>query len=58
MQMGTFNGQEFGREVVSVVKDYIKRQVEPLEARIRALEDQAGTTKTKAVLRVKAPESR
>jgi hypothetical protein len=61
MQMGTFNGQEFGREVVAIVTDYLERTLSPLAARIEQLESrlllleaQAGTTKSKPVVRVAA----
>jgi hypothetical protein len=34
----SFDGKAFGAEIVSAVKDYIRRRVEPLEERIAALE--------------------
>lgn len=59
--MGTFNGEKFGQEIVSVVKDYLERnlspvaaRVEQLEARILLLETQAGTVKDKPLVRVAA----
>lgn len=33
-----FNGKEFGAQIVEIVRDYVRRQVEPLEARIEVLE--------------------
>lgn len=51
----TFDGKAFGAEIVSVVKDYVQRQTEPLEARIRVLEAQARGEKSKPVVRVAAP---
>ncbi len=49
-----FDGKAFGAEVVSLVKDYLGRQLSPLEERIEALEAQAGIVKAKPTVRVKA----
>ncbi|NKM56367.1 hypothetical protein GFL21_17895 [Rhizobium anhuiense] len=45
--MKPFDGKAFGAEIVSVVKDYLRREVEPLQARIAALEAVVGKAKTK-----------
>ncbi|CAN7518144.1 hypothetical protein LJR235_003559 [Pararhizobium sp. LjRoot235] len=51
-----FNGEKFGKEVVEIVKDYLRRQIEPLEERITFLEAQAGIAKaSKTVVRIVAP---
>ncbi|ANK84170.1 MULTISPECIES: hypothetical protein [unclassified Rhizobium] len=59
--MTGFDGKAFGAEIVGVVKDYLERNLSPviarldaLEARMVLLEAQAGTTKNKPVVRVKA----
>ena len=55
------DGEKFGREIVQIVKDYVRRQAEPLEARIAALESRLvlleaqATTKAKSVHRIAAP---
>ncbi|MDH6273544.1 hypothetical protein M2311_003634 [Rhizobium leguminosarum] len=61
MQMGTFNGQEFGKEVVAIVTDYLERTLSPIaarldavEARLALLEAQAGATKAKPIVRIAA----
>jgi len=61
MQMKAFDGEAFGKEVVSVVKDYLERtlsplaaRIEQLEARMVLLEAQAGTAKRRPVVRVAA----
>ncbi|MEH2678673.1 hypothetical protein GFM11_10240 [Rhizobium leguminosarum bv. viciae] len=57
----TFDGEKFGREVVSIVRDYLERNMSPvvarldaLDARVRLLEAQAGTTKAKPIVRIAA----
>ncbi len=50
-----FDGKAFGKEVVEIVKDYLRRQIEPLEARIAALETEAGVKASKTVVRIAAP---
>lgn len=59
--MKTFDGEAFGKEIVSVVKDYLERDPfalgcphRALEARMVLLEAQAGTTKSRPVARVAA----
>ncbi|WET75510.1 hypothetical protein [Rhizobium croatiense] len=61
MQMKSFDGEAFGKEVVSVVRDYLERNLSPVvarldavESRILLLEAQAGTTKSRPVVRVAA----
>ncbi|WP_086996957.1 hypothetical protein [Rhizobium sullae] len=49
-----FDGEKFGREVVGIVKDYLRRQLEPMEARLAILEAQAGIEKSKPVVRIRA----
>ncbi|MBB2694990.1 UNVERIFIED_ORG: hypothetical protein GGI63_005951 [Rhizobium esperanzae] len=56
-----FDGEKFGREIVGIVKDYLERNLSPtiarldaLEARMVLLEAQAGTTKSRPVVRVAA----
>jgi hypothetical protein len=52
----SFNGKEFGQEIVSVVKHFLRQQVAPLEARIEALEEaQARGDKSRPTVRVPAP---
>ncbi|MFT2210695.1 hypothetical protein ACLJYM_02280 [Rhizobium giardinii] len=50
-----FDGRAFGKEIVEIVRDYLERQLSPLEERISALEEaQAGVTKaSKPTVRVK-----
>ncbi|MBB5255584.1 MULTISPECIES: hypothetical protein [Rhizobium] len=59
--MGTFNGQEFGKEVVAIVTDYLERTLAPMAARIEQLESrlllvegQVGATKAKPTIRIAA----
>ncbi|EJC77681.1 hypothetical protein Rleg10DRAFT_6393 [Rhizobium leguminosarum bv. trifolii WSM2012] len=52
--MKPFDGRAFGAEIVSVVKDYLRREVEPLQARVAALEAVVGEAKTKPVIRIAA----
>lgn len=50
-----FNGKEFGAEIVSIVKHYLRQQMTPLEARIAALEEaQARSDKSRPTVRVAA----
>ncbi len=50
-----FDGEKFGKEIVSIVRDFVHRQVQPLEERIAALEAEAGIAKAaKATVRVRA----
>ncbi|WP_434711989.1 hypothetical protein NMA58_00745 [Rhizobium sp. YTUHZ045] len=59
--MKTFDGEAFGKEVVAIVTDYLERtlspmaaRIEQLESRITLLEAQAGTTKSRPVVRIAA----
>ncbi|MGR9189929.1 hypothetical protein [Rhizobium leguminosarum] len=59
--MKSFDGEAFGKEVVAIVTAYLERNLSPLAARIEQLEArlvlveaQAGTTKSRPVVRVAA----
>ncbi|MGO6704709.1 hypothetical protein [Rhizobium ruizarguesonis] len=57
----SFDGKQFGAEIVQIVKDHLERNLSPmtarieqLESRILLLEAQAGTTKVKPTIRIAA----
>ncbi|WP_198521675.1 hypothetical protein [Rhizobium sullae] len=50
-----FDGKAFGREVVEIVKTYLREQLQPLEERVKQLEAEAGIAKAaKPVVRIRA----
>lgn len=58
----SFNGKEFGQEIVEIVKSYLERNVSPmaarieqLEARILLLEAQVNAKEARRVVRLAAP---
>ncbi|MCG5477470.1 MAG: hypothetical protein KK478_00125 [Ensifer alkalisoli] len=59
--MSSFDGRAFGQEVVSIVKNYLERNLSPvvarldaLEARLRLLEAQVPAKESKPVVRLAA----
>ncbi|WP_106795304.1 hypothetical protein [Rhizobium sp. H4] len=57
----SFDGKQFGAEIVQIVKDHLERNLSPiaarldaLEARLVLLEAQTGTTKAKPTIRIAA----
>ncbi|MGR9399310.1 hypothetical protein ACU8M5_06025 [Rhizobium leguminosarum] len=57
----SFDGKQFGAEIVQIVKDHLERNLSPIAARLDALESrillleaQAGTTKAKPIVRIAA----
>jgi hypothetical protein len=50
----TFDGTAFGKEIVEIVKNYVRGQLEPLQARIAALEAEKGVEAGKPVIRIAA----
>lgn len=57
----SFDGKQFGAEIVQIVKDHLERNLSPIaarldavEARLMLLEGQVGATKSRPVVRVAA----
>ncbi|MGR9135660.1 hypothetical protein [Rhizobium leguminosarum] len=57
----SFDGKQFGAEIVQIVKDHLERTLSPLgarldalEARLLLLEAQVGATKSRPVVRIAA----
>ncbi|WP_049734124.1 hypothetical protein [Rhizobium ecuadorense] len=57
----SFDGKQFGAEIVQIVKDHLERNLSPIaarldavEARLLLLEGQVGATKSRPVVRVAA----
>ncbi|WP_016732872.1 hypothetical protein [Rhizobium phaseoli] len=49
-----FDGKAFGKEIVEIVKTYVRGQLEPLQARIAALEAEKDGKASKPVIRIAA----
>jgi len=61
----SFDGKQFGAEIVQIVTGHLERNLSPvaarldaLEARLVLLEAQAGTTKGKPIVRIAARQQR